>query len=434
MTTRVARIDTRWSLVCALVASACTSDTSSETPPPAGPVDWVGTVARDPASFASLMERTNRDGWIAFHGNDLRAAETAFEGSDPTMKRSRARVEWSLALLYDDLARASDYTHMAFLSSWAARELPTTPGIETVAATWRGCGGMSDVPDADKLPDIFRAEPTVEAPGRRDRHAVHERARAGEVEALYAVAGVPLVVEPADGFERKFYDPCVYHTLHDAWEGRAQATASASDWRGVARQWGSEAGLEGLLFAPWLTVGDLEAGIANEVHPGTLGASQPSLVQFGVGTDMSVQDDVEVARDDVRALDAAIDLRERSLIAEAGDEGDALLRDLGLHARFRQEWIVARARKAILEGRPHQAMAYLELARDVSVRQVGPSNSPSVLALYAETQVRLGRTREALDVLVLLEQTHPEVLAFRELVGDLAVLQGLDRQGDSKEN
>ena len=54
----------------------------------------------------------------------------------------------------------------------------------------------------------------------------------------------------------------------------------------MARQWGSEAGLEGLLFAPWLTTGDLEAQIASETHAGTLGASQPSLVQFGVATVM----------------------------------------------------------------------------------------------------------------------------------------------------
>jgi len=48
--------------------------------------------------------------------------------------------------------------------------------------------------------------------------------------------------------------------------------------------------------------------------------------------------------------------------------------------------------------------------------------------------MRLGRTREALDVLVLLEGGYPEVAPLKELVGDLAVLQGLDRQGDSKEN
>jgi hypothetical protein len=33
----------------------------------------------------------------------------------------------------------------------------------------------------------------------------------------------------------------------------------------------------------------------------------------------------------------------------------------------------------------------------------------------------------------VLAAAHPEVLGLVEVTGDLAVLQGLDRQGDSKE-
>jgi len=419
-----------------VIATACGGPSQTPTlPETGGPPDWIVEVVQDPQAFTDLLERSGRDGWVAMHANQLRPARDAFSADNPYARMSRSRAEWELTLFYEDLTRATDYAHFTFLSSWSARELPLTPGIETMSAQWRGCGGLTGlgVDDADKLPEIFKTEaglPDILA----ERQAVHEKALEGDTTELYRTAATPLVVEHADTFDRTFYDACIYRTLQQAWLAESLKTTGASDWRGVARTWTGDAPLEGRFFAPWLTVGDLEAELSRVTHPGVVGATEPSLVHFGVGTETSVQDDVEVAREDVRALDAAIDLREKALLASADQDGVALLNDLGLHHRFRQEWITTRARKALLEERPHQAMAYLELARDVSVREVGVANTPSVLALYAEAQMRLGRTREALDVLVLLEEGYPEVAPLKELVGDLAVLQGLDRQGDSKEN
>lgn len=419
-----------------MLATGCSgSEPVTTLPTGDGPVDWIVEVVRDPAAFTALMESTGRDGWVALHGNDLAGARIGFSGDSPAQARARARAEWELALLYEDLSRAEDQAMFTFLSSWAARELPATDGLTTIAAQWRGCDGLSEVgvDNPDKLPALFHAD--AGAQDVLDERAVlHERAAGGDVGALLAAVSKPMVVEREETFERTFYDACVYRTLHETWEQTAAATVNADDWRGTARAWTGDSGLEGRMFAPWLTSADLEHQIAALAHAGTLGATQPSLASFGVSTETSVQDDVEVAREDVRALDAAIDARNKALLAEASDDGKALLTDLALHHRFRQEWIAARARKALLEDRPHQAMAYLELARDVSERGVGPTNTPSVLALYAEAQIRLGRTREALDVLSTLEETHPEVVALRELTSDLAVLQGLDRQGDSKEN
>jgi hypothetical protein len=400
-----------------------------------GPPDWIVEVAQNPQAFTDLLERSGRDGWVALHANQLQPARDAFSGDDPSSKMARARAEWQLTLFYEDLTRGSDYAHYTFLSSWSARELPVTPGIQTMSAQWRECEGLGGlgVDNVDKLPEIFKTEAGL-PDALAERRTLHEKALAGDPTELYRAAASPLVVERAETFDRTFYDACLYRTLRQAWMARSVETTEATDWRSIARTWTDDTALEGRLFAPWLTGGDLEAEISAVTHPGALGATQPSLVHFGVGTETSVQDDVEVAREDVRALDAAIDLREKALLAAANDDGAALLTDLGLHHRFRQEWITTRARKALLEERPHQAMAYLELARNVSKREVGPANTPSVLALYAEAQMRLGRTREALDVLVLLEGGYPEVEPLKELVGDLAVLQGLDRQGDSKEN
>lgn len=423
--------------VLLLLGTGCTGEEAVSTLPALeGPPDWIVEVVRDPARFGALLDATGREGWVAFHANDPRRAVDAFTGTDPAARRARARAEWQLALLYGDLARATDKATHTFLASWQARDLATTPGLQTLAAQWRGCGGLDRLgagADATKLPPLFHAEAGY-AEALAARAAVHEEAKGGKLDPLYEKAVLPVVVEPAEGFERSFYDPCVYHTLSEAWWGRTFETLGTEDWKGAAAAWGGEAGLEGRLFAPWLTTADLEAELAVAGRPGVLGATQPSLAELGVPREASVQDDVEVARDDVRALDKALDERREALLASAGDDGAALLTDLGLQHRFRQEWIAARARKALYEDRPHQAMAYLELARDVSRREVGPSNTPSILALYAEAEIRLGRTREALDVLALLEQSHPEVKALSELTGDLAVLQGMDRQGDSKEN
>ena len=78
--------------------------------------------------------------------------------------------------------------------------------------------------------------------------------------------------------------------------------------------------------------------------------------------------------------------------------------------------------------------ATLDLARDVTVRDVGPANKPTLYALQAEVRLRSSRTREALDALQALAGAYPEIGGLRELAGDLAILRALDRSGDSKEN
>jgi len=61
-------------------------------------------------------------------------------------------------------------------------------------------------------------------------------------------------------------------------------------------------------------------------------------------------------------------------------------------------------------------------------------NPPTLFAVSAAANLRTGRTREALDALEVLVGAYPEIKGLDETVGDLAVLQGLDRAGDSREN
>jgi hypothetical protein len=188
-----------------------------------------------------------------------------------------------------------------------------------------------------------------------------------------------------------------------------------------------------MIFAPWLHVSDMEAEIRVATAPCVIGARAPSLRRLGVGTNPHAGDDPVSAREEVASLDAGLSSWRESIVVDATAEGLAILDDLQLIGRFRQEYLTTRARYALLEARPRQALAYLDAARDPSDPSAGAANSPIFWALLAESQLRTGRAREALDALQVLSGAHPEVLGLREVVGSLAVLRGLDRAGDSKE-
>jgi hypothetical protein len=196
-------------------------------------------------------------------------------------------------------------------------------------------------------------------------------------------------------------------------------------WTGADR-------LDGVLFTALLSREDLSAEIAKNIEPGLWGADQPGLGPLGIPNPVS-DDGVEPARVEARVWNEVLDGWRRSLQADAPGDGQALLTDLGVVDRLRQNWLVARARLHLIQGRPKQALVLAELARDVGHDEVGPNNGPSVYAVIADAELANGRTREALDALSRLVPTHPEAAGVRELVDDLAVLEGIERRGDSKE-
>lgn len=441
--------------VAALAGCGGAADVAPPDEVPAPAAGWVADVVREPQKFAALMDSTRRDGWIAYHSNDLNGAVVAFGTGTPEIDRARARVELDLGVLHADLARLQRAAHARLFDTWDRRgTMPQNSAAPAIAALSARCADEPWKPWADRV----QAGPGAaflfalgrddalfpsEAPGTgtpldddpfMQRRLLHTRAKDGDIGALMAVATVPLVVEPADGFQRTFYDPCLHQTLSAAWLSTASRSLGGEDWR-AAGAWAKHDGLAGTLFAPWLTPADLEAEVAAAAHPGLLGATMPSLAPLGLRGDAGAgTDDLQQARDEARRLSASLDRWKRELRESAGEDGRALLVDLQLIERFRQSWLLARARLALSEDRPRQALAFVQLARDVTERGVGPDNSPAVLALLAEAELRNGHTRESLDALELLSQSYPEVAGLKELVGDLAVLEGLDRRGDSKEN
>lgn len=426
-------------LLAPLLLVACggpqSPSTDQDWPLPEGA--WVTAVTRDPEQFTQLMDSTGRDGWIAFHAHHLDEAVESFDPATPAGLRSRSRAEFALAVLHDDLARFTGYTAWSLFEAWEARgTAPDDPD----ATAWRSLAAACYGGDAvgwqpGRATEAWDALATTEAPPTWiNRAEVHAAALDGEPTLLRDLAREPLVVVPADGFSRTWYDPCVHRTLSDAWLAQVARDLGGepADWT-VIGAW-ADGGLEGLLFSAWLTPDDLRRELQFATHPGEVGASAPSLAVLGVDWPRAETDDFQIAREQVRQLDSALDQWNRSLSRRANADGRELLHELGLTERLQSELLTARARIALRQGRTRTALAILELTRDVSSPGVGPTNSPALLALMAEAQLRLGHTREALDTLQTLSEVYPEILGLQELVGDLAVLQGLDRQGDSKEN
>ena len=417
---------------------------------------WLSQVVWDPESFGELME-DSREGWVAYHKNDFEASFKAFPESE-TVGKSRAA--WQLGQLHRDLNRYTGLVNEQYFAAWSLRtKVPEDSSAPVIAALASHCTGSTrlsgwshkvtkDMAGFEVIERIRIGGEPWKVGGSElvaKRMSAHDHARNGNLASLLANAHEPLIVEqatvigkdgkPGEPFERKFYDPCISASLEVYWSLTAASLMGGTEWTATVRGWTRpSAAYRATLFAPWLDAEDLDAGqrIANDA--GELGALNPSLRRLGVGIDPHHSDDVQSAREEVRSLDAGLDMWREDLLENADDEGRALLEDLGLVSHFRHEWLIVRARYALLENRPHQALAYLELARDVTSNKVGPKNNPLLYALLAETQLMLGHTREALDALEILSVAHPEVTAIKEVTGDLVVLETMDSQGDSKEN
>jgi hypothetical protein len=396
-------VGVRW-----LVALAACGPVAPGGPPP--PIAaWPTELALHPESFAKLTA-TGKDGWIAIHSH--RPDEALAAGGIPA-----ARAVADQGVFWRDASIAWGQT-----VDRLARELDdrgrVTPDIAALAGLSAACNGIgaraawatrAEDPELVRLldrDDAFAADPSVPADGRWGRLLAHHASR----QALRASAGVPAWTEVVDGFERHYFDPCV-----------ASGLAAGLDWHPV------RGGLEAVVFSPWLTPAEIPASPASYAELYGVAPSGVSLPDLGPG------DDPEGAHQVVRALDAALDGWREQLLAQASEEGRSLLVDLDLLPRFRQEWLVGRARRMLASDQPHRAVALLELAVDPAT-DGGPTDSPSLWLLLADARVRTGRSREALDALEHLRPRYPELYGLIETVGDLAVLEGLDRQGDSKEH
>lgn len=395
-----------------MLFAACTGAAPSPDPAVAEvDLGWATTVVRVPAAFTTLMDQTDRDGWIAvFEHRYLDAADTF--ASDSGVAGGALYRE---VVLQQDLQRTTTFASRALFSAWEQRgALPAGNGPRLAAALAEKCLEKQPTPwDAQLSSDVgtwLGAFPTWPAPSGLNpslaaaaaSHRAADRLPGGRALASWAAADGVLWTDPpdAEGVSRQWADPCVHGSLAQAFGAQMHPKATPPSELGES------------LFGP-----------ADDTVLATLGLNEPVT-----------DDDAQAAREEIRVADQRLDAVREHLQATADDDGRALLEQLDPVHRLRQETLVQRARADLRAGRVERALATLMLARDVTDRSVGPRNSPALLALLTEANLRSGRPRQALDALQPLVAARPEVAPLREILSDLVVLRGLDRRGDSKEH
>jgi hypothetical protein len=364
----------------------------------ASPLDgtWLATVLKEPARFQAVVD-ADRVGWIALHKNDWTAATS---GSGAPAKRAAAE----LAVFHAVLAQTSGEAWRALANTWEGRgSFPTDSVLpRLVALAAKDAGDATAATRWERVPG--RADPALDA-----RIALHARVRKGEAErgALLEVATTPLVEEPNGSAKRPLWDPMLHLSLSQSY-GRTIASGYPTD--------------------------SLDRGLFSGMVDPEDGSPARSLAKLGLT--MPSTDDFDACRDTSRAFTDRLSTWYLAFDAASGtDDSRALERDLRLVDGFRSRALVDWAVDALASGRPRCALALAELALDhEQPRAVTPLNSPTLFAVIAQANLRSGRTREALDALEVLVLPFPETTGLDETMGDLAVLEGLDRAGDSREN
>lgn len=406
---------------------------------------WISDIAWHPDHFQALTaDDQQKAGWVAFHAHDLLGAWEAFPDGV-----GRARTAWEMGVVHDDLARLSADVNERLWTTWSTKGGMPPEGA-LIAALSASCArreaATSWAPKVPAGPDRALAEAIIR--GRRPedvssngpfgrRLGVHRTAiQNRDPSLLTAVATTPVVsrTDTVDKkpVERTFWDPCLHRALADAWFERSSALVSRGPgWKSVSAMATADNGLAGTLFAAWLTDDDVQSELAVLQRPGELGAKSPTARKLGVGGGAFPSDEPDRGREEVSVLDAGLDAWTARITEEAPPEGAGVVRELGLVGRFRQEWLIARARVALADDQPHVAEVLLEQARE---HGASATEDPALNAVLADAMIRTGHVREAMQAVQALETAFPEILGLRETLADLAVLEGLDRNGDSKED
>jgi hypothetical protein len=365
----------------------CAGPEAPEVAPAAADPGWIPTLMADPARFDALVAE-DREGWVSLHRGGWPGPAQVGEAGGPAARRlALRRAELARALL-----RVSTEAWRLWAEGWARRGDPALlSGVQAAASAVNTDGGAV-------LAGV--ASPPVPAGGALAAcHAAHLEARAAR--QLPAEGGPCAALTAASPPLPDPFLPATLVVLHpvpdlDGLDPLSQVALSA--------RWASPA----------------------EPPAGALAAT--------LGLRLSAAADLQAVRDQVHALDAALDERARGWAAAAGPGGVELERDLQLVGLWRSEALRVEAEALLAAGRPTEAGAALMLAFDATqTRGLSPRSSAALRLAMAEAALRTGRAREALDALTPLREGWPELLPVIELINDLVVLDSLGEVGQSSE-
>jgi hypothetical protein len=357
---------------------------------------WLAAIAREPARFGAVVDK-DRAGWIALHRNDWGAAART-EGP------AAARAAGELAVMHGVLAGVSNDAWRALGTTWEQRGHFPTDSIlpKLIALAAKDAGDATAQARWERLPG--RTDPVVD-----ERVALHTRIRKSSPDPalLLQQAREPMVIEASEAGPRPFWDPMLHLSL-----SQSHAAVIAATW--------PEDPLERSLFSGGVDPAD----------------GSPTATLAKLGLSLPPRDDADACREVARTFGAQLESWWVAFDAAHGsDESRALANDLQLVRGMRSRALVDWAVDAMGNDRPRCALVLAELALDHEhPREITPLNPPTLYAVLAHANLRTGRTREALDALEVLVTPFPETTGLDETVGDLAVLSGLDRVGDSREN
>ena len=360
--------------------------------------NWVSHSVGQPNNFSSVIG-PERSHWVALHSGEYKSI-LEDEGASELVQ---FRAHSELAAFYHRLARISRF-------AWTS-----------MGETWANKKGLNISTELHAFPQLALHSGWVEPPQDLAPLGASLQARADEtlgleIDALIAHARKPTHLSE-DG-RVKVYDPLVFQALASAHRANLGQTPDRA--------------LGAVLFSA-CPEGPVPIDSSDSPHGYTC-LDQGLFSALSLPTTLGEGDEAQVARELARDLDSKVDQWRVSLTEKARPDGKALLEDLNLVDIYRSRSLLALAEVSLDRDRPRQALALAQMSQDMSKpREISPLNPPLLFAILAEAQTRTGHTREALDYLEVLARAFPEVNGLDETVGDLAVLQGINRQGDSKE-
>jgi tetratricopeptide (TPR) repeat protein len=392
-------------MLCAL-ATGCTDAQQGDIS--AAPHSWVTAVAADPDAFNATIQ-AEKQGWIALHSNDPHEALTQYHASE-SPSPTRIRALFDLNVLFHDLASLSQSIQKRTYLDTAP------PHAQNSAIAAALCHGY----------EFMNTEPSSPDPVLDIRLSQHSALIDGEMEPSkhLGLGEHPLQYPEA----RRGYDPCLFVTQRDYWSDQLLSEAKTSDWREAVSQISSP------LFSAWTTTSIHTDDLENTDSPATIGAFSSALSALNMTDAQRIPESSEEARVQARLLGQAFDDEQIALKHRSDAAGQALVADLHLFHGLKQKILLSRARSALNNAQKQAALAYASEAIDISSRVVGPQNSANAYIVLAHARVDTGRTREAMDALQPILKSHPYIRGVYEQLGDLVVLENINRTGESKEN